>query len=197
MERVSIDCKKYQWLANWLLAPDSSNFSGQTHMHEIIFTHNKHKSSTHSHTHTHTYFQSQLSPFRRRSEPSTAQFRNFYGKSSLIKFNELWKRQQISRGQLCCQSLSSLIFLMSRRHSRTRECESREGLAFLASIWLRCVVNCRMWFLWVGIIKCGIKSVGYMEVWKSNKCSQLAGCRRNCCIRTSASTSSGLVCHNT
>jgi len=71
---------------------------------------------TRPHTHAHTHSQSQLSLIRRRSEPSTAQFRNFYGKSSLIKFNELWKRQQISRGQLCCQSLSSLIFLMSRRH---------------------------------------------------------------------------------
>lgn len=80
-----------------------------THIYEIIFTHNKHKSSTHTHTRTHIYT---LALIRRRSEPSTAQFRNFYGKSSLIKFNELWKRQQISRvGQLCCKLCPRWYFL--------------------------------------------------------------------------------------
>lgn len=177
-----IDCEKFHWLANWLLPPDIWKvllMPRRTHMHEIIFTHNKHKSllvepkHTQTHTNTHTYMCVCL--IRRRSEPSTAQFRNFYGKSSLIKFNELWKRQQISRGQLCCKVCPRWYFLWvdvrrqrqataSTSTSTSTTLEKLEELAG-ASICVA-VVNWRMWFLWVAgsIIKCGIKSVAHVEV---------------------------------
>lgn len=65
------------------------------HMHEIISTHNKHKSYTHTlfYINAHIYIYGILGNLglipRRGLAASTAQFRNFYGKSSLIKFNEL------------------------------------------------------------------------------------------------------------
>lgn len=97
-------------LATWHLksfAHAKANTHARNHIHAQqtqIFA-----SRTQTYWHTHTYICVCL--IRRRSEPSTAQFRNFYGKSSLIKFNELWKRQQISRGQLCCKVCPRWYFL--------------------------------------------------------------------------------------
>lgn len=107
---------------------------------------------------------------RRGLAASTAQFRNFYGKSSLIKFNELWKRQQIydnflgkfalnpsraSSIQHRALSISWLIFLISRRQPSESRMRHRFGFG---------VVNWRMWFLWAGIIKCGIKSAQPLRI---------------------------------
>lgn len=164
-------------LANWLLPPDSSKLLPK-HTCTKSYSRTTNTNLPHTLTYTHTYIYLYICIyvhpwFLRRSEPSTAQFRNFYGKSSLIKFNELWKRQQISRGQLCCKVCPGWFFLwvdvtrtgeyggLLRLLSPTSV--KRRGHCFDLPVLLR-LVNWRMWFLWVGIIKCGIKSVAHVEV---------------------------------
>lgn len=188
-----VECVRSHWLwkiplagqlafATWHLksfAHAKANTHARNHIHAQqtqIFA-----SRTQTHTHTNTRIHRYVCVaclIRRRSEPSTAQFRNFYGKSSLIKFNELWKRQQISRGQLCCKVCPRWYFLWAdvRRQRqlqpqlpllhfppplRTLEKQDLAGTSICVA-----VVNWRMWFLWVAgsIIKCGIKSVAHVEV---------------------------------
>jgi len=142
--------EKFRWLADWLLPPDSWNFCRKTQgAHARNHIHAQQTQILPSHTGLfHIYINIYIYRFgnlglipRRRLAASTAQFRNFYGKSSLIKFNELWKRQQIYDNFLgkfvlnpnrasSISSISWLIFLISRRQpGKSSRMRHRFGLA--------------------------------------------------------------------